>query len=139
MTKTRARVLCILLAGGFGVGACGTSHHDALAVDQAARSGVLSGQLTIEGGPPRGGNLRPMPGTVTFRQHGREVATAHVGADGRFSETLPPGSYQVQACTAEIQTVDTNGHTVDTCAATIHADVSADRTTTVQLPTFIVP
>jgi hypothetical protein len=91
------------------------------------------------GGTDRTGQPRPIPGPITFIQHGRVVATADAGADGRFSRTLAAGDYQVQACTSTIQTVEASGAHQDACAQNIQAHVLANQTTTVAIPDFIVP
>ena len=136
MTIGLKMIIPALVAGGLAVGACSTSTGQTTSPDRP--QGVLTGQLIMEGGPPAGGNPRPITGSVTFSEHGRIVATVPVGADGKFSQLLGPGSYEVRACTTKIQQVDPNGSHIDTCER-VQAEVAADRTRTVNLPLFIVP
>jgi hypothetical protein len=105
----------------------------------APRPGILVGRLIMEGGPPPGDNPGPIPGTVRFIQHGRVVATAQAGAGGRFARTLGPGTYEVQACTSEIQEVYPNGSLATTCGLIVQTQVVTNHTTTVDIPDFIVP
>ena len=153
MTKSATRFLFpFLLITAVAAAACASpSHGGTLAshdkattrissIDPVApHSGVATGNLILEGGPPNGGNPRPLSGTVAFIQHARVVATATVGPDGRFSQNLTPGVYLVQACTTRIQTINPNGSHVNACGPTIRAAIEANQTTTVQMPPFIVP
>ena len=139
MKKIPPSLVGLALAGGIAAGACAANHHATLSVEHTSKPGVVTGQLTIEGGPPIGGNPRPMPGTVTFRVDGRAIATVRAGANGRFSEALAPGSYVVQACSTEIYSVSADGQRSEACSQPVEVQVASDRTTTVQIPNFIVP
>jgi hypothetical protein len=152
MTATAKIVIPLMLSAGLPAGACSSGARHATVIDKqnttvttspllhpAPRPGVLLGQLIMEGGPPHGDNPRPIPGSVRLIQHGRVVATAQAGADGRFSRTLGPGTYQVQACTSKIQEVYPNGSLASTCGLIVQAQVVTNHTTTVDIPDFIVP
>ena len=100
----------------------------------------------MEGGPISPGNpsgqppTRPITGTVLLTLDGRRVATATVGADGRFSVELPAGhTYGVQACTPSIQSVNFEGVDTPSCGAPVRATVQPAEATNVDLPPFIVP
>ena len=115
-------------------------------VTRATDSGTAVGELLVEGGlPQRQGGMfrpppaRPIPGTVRFNQNGHEVATVTVGASGRFSLGLPPGTYSVQACTPSIQEVLPNGGRLDTCWGHVQAELHPGETTSLSVPPFIVP
>lgn len=151
-TVTTKMLVPLLLTSGLTAGACATPSHDATLAGQdratpttsssgpvAPDRGEATGNLILEGGPPRGGNPRPLSGTVAFIRDGRTVAIASVGEDGKFSQILTPGVYLVQACTARIQMVTPDGSHVDGCGPLIHTAIGANHTTTVQMPPFIVP
>jgi hypothetical protein len=55
-------------------------------------TGVLRGRLVFVGGPFPG-SPRPLGGTVTVTGHSRVVIT--VGRDGRYTVTLPVGTYRL--------------------------------------------
>jgi hypothetical protein len=149
--------ILLILAAGLAAEGCAAGAHHVLLTDQVSPTatiapsldpphhpGSLTGQLIMEGGSielatAQGGNPRPIPGTVSFSQHGHLVATAEAGADGRFSRALGPGAYQVQACTPRGQMVSPDGTHVDTCEPIVLVHVLANQTTTVAIPPFIVP
>jgi hypothetical protein len=74
---TRALVVVAILLSA----AC--THHTA----------EVSGSLREVGGPSGAGDT-PIPGHVSFTAHGR-TTTATADADGSFSVTLAPGTYDV--------------------------------------------
>ena len=59
-----------------------------------APSGTLAGELSGTGGPPPGTIQTPFPGTIHVTGQGVDTQIP-VGADGRFSLTLPAGTYTV--------------------------------------------
>jgi hypothetical protein len=157
MTRTATALIPLILAAALAAGGCAASTDHVILIDKvspttttartlgpATYPGILTGQLIMEGGAidlptPQGGNPRPIPGTVNFIQHGRPVATALAGANGKFSMALGPGEYQVQACTSRIQMVSPDGTHIDTCETIVQVHVLANQTTTVAIPSFIVP
>jgi hypothetical protein len=124
----------LALAGALAMGACGPGLRSS-----SASTGALTGHLIIEGGTSQNFQPRPLTGTVSFIQHGRVVATAATAPDGTFSQTLDVGAYQVRACTSHIQEITPTGVHIDSCDTGVPATVSANHTTTVDIPDFIVP
>jgi hypothetical protein len=141
MTPKTRWLIPLLLVASLGVGGCSTATHTATLTRSLGGSarGALSGQLIVEGGPPQGGKPRPISGVVTFLHQGSVTAKVEVGADGEFSQALPPGSYQVKVCTSHIQQVSSNGSPVDACQTPVPAIVHAGQTATVPIPYFAVP
>lgn len=86
-----------LLAACSTQSGAGTSSPEAAVKAQAlsirsVATGVLRGRLVFVGGPFPG-SPRPLGGTVTVTGHSRVVFT--VGRDGRYTVTLPVGTYRL--------------------------------------------
>lgn len=81
----RRNVLAVLAAGISVLAGCGGSPGYLQAVPG-----------TFEGaGGPAPGSPFPLPGTITARAATGQTFTATAGRDGRFTLSLPPGTYQV--------------------------------------------
>ncbi len=108
----------------------------------APATGLLVGQLVMEGGPFGPGGQqpseRPIPGTVIFTTVGHRPVSVQVGSSGRFSVTLAPGRYQVAGRSPDIETVGSGGQQEQTCSQPLSATVTARQTTTIAV-TCIVP
>lgn len=72
---------------------------------------TVPGTFAVAGGPVPG-SPRPLPGTITARAATGQTFTARVGRNGRFTLSLPAGSYQVTGRSPLIQ----SGQMI--CAAT---------------------
>lgn len=134
-----AAALAVLALAGCattGTPATGTPAKDAPA------TGLLVGQLVMEGGPVGLGGQqpseRPIPGTVTFTTTGHRPVSVQAGSSGRFSVTLAPGQYQVAGRSPDIETVGSGGQQEQTCSQPLSATVTARQTTTIAV-TCIVP
>ena len=55
---------------------------------------AVPGTFLVAGGPAPG-SPRPLSGTITARAASGQTFTATAGRNGRFTLSLPPGSYQV--------------------------------------------
>ncbi len=55
---------------------------------------AVPGKFVRVGGPPPGSPV-PLPGTIAARAATGETLTASAGRDGRFTLSLPPGTYRV--------------------------------------------
>lgn len=55
---------------------------------------TVPGTFVVAGGPPPG-SPRPLSGTITARAASGQTFTATAGRNGRFTLSLPPGSYRV--------------------------------------------
>lgn len=83
--------------------------------------GTASGML-IFGGP---GPVRPVPGQVVAVNSAGAQSQVTVGDDGRFSMSLPPGSYQLSGASPK---VTLNGSPVQ-CGAARPVRITAHRIT----------
>jgi hypothetical protein len=94
MTVTRTWLLpwLVLLA------VCGCSHET---VASARQTGTIDGELLRVGGPAPGAPL-PLSGRILLTAADRDAVTVVVGANGKFSVTLPIGHYQVQGTSPAI-------------------------------------
>jgi len=81
---------------------------------------TVAGEFVRVGGPPPGSPY-PLPGTITARAASGGTLTAKAGRDGRFTLSLPPGSYRVTGRSPRIQ----SGQTI--CAAARELHVSRGR------------
>jgi hypothetical protein len=70
-------------------GACSSS-----STSRSVNSGTLVGDLQLASAAP-GGSPMGVPGTITMQQSGGVTRTATTGAGGKFSATVPAGSYAV--------------------------------------------
>jgi hypothetical protein len=126
------RLVVSVLALLIGTGCCTRPAHHAVETP-----GSVTGDMILEGGPYPHDGPRPITGTVRFLIGGRLVVALKVGKSGRFQTTLPPGTYSVDACTPQVQTVSARGHR-DDCLRPRSARVRSGATTTVKL-LVIVP
>jgi hypothetical protein len=78
--------------------------------------------MLIFGGP---GPVRPVPGQVVALNAAGTQSQVAVGDDGRFSMSLPPGSYQLSGSSPKV-TLD--GSPVQ-CSATRPVQITAHRIT----------
>jgi hypothetical protein len=78
---------------------------------------TVPGRFVRVGGPAPGSPF-PLPGTIIARAAGGETFTATAGRDGRFTLSLPPGSYRVTGRSPLMQ----SGRMI--CAATHELHVS---------------
>jgi hypothetical protein len=102
---------------------------------RAAQSdaGIVAGTFIRVGGPIAADGTQPAPvplmGTVTFSAGHRGLVAVHVGKSGRFSVTLPVGTYVVTGRSPSIMTVLASGATVENqCAGPTPVTVVAGRT-----------
>jgi hypothetical protein len=77
---------------------------------------TVQGAFVRVGGPAPGSPF-PLPGTITARAATGETFTASAGRDGRFTLSLPPGSYRVTGHSPLMQSGQM------TCAATAELHV----------------
>ena len=78
---------------------------------------AVSGTFVRVGGPAPGSPV-PLPGTITARDAAGGTFTATAGRNGRFSLSLPPGTYRVTGRSPLMQ----SGQMI--CAATAGLHVS---------------
>jgi hypothetical protein len=78
---------------------------------------TVPGTFVRVGGPAPGSPV-PLPGTITGRAATGETFTATAGQDGRFTLSLPPGTYRVTGRSPLMQ----SGQMI--CAATAELHVS---------------
>lgn len=148
ITQLRICAVALAVLALAGCAATGTSATGAPATGpatlskDAAATGLLVGQLVMEGGAlGLGGQQpseRPIPGTVTFTIAGHRLVSVQVGSSGRFSITLAPGRYQVAGRSPDVETVGSGGQQEQTCSQPLSATVTARQTTTIAV-TCIVP
>ena len=93
MTRTVSAALA--LASALALAGCGTSSEARGDPDRPSRPGRIEGRLVALGGPDPG-TTRPLDGSVKLtRQPGIDPPIEiEVGTDGRFSRSLPPGTYR---------------------------------------------
>jgi hypothetical protein len=121
------RLVVSVLALLLGTGCC------IRPADRAVETpGSVTGEMILEGGPYPHDGPRPITGTVRFLSGGRLVVALQVGKSGKFQTTLPPGTYRVDACTPQVQSVSAKGHR-DDCLRPTSARVRSGATTTVKL------
>jgi hypothetical protein len=87
-----------------------------------------SGEQTVHGrfvrvGGPAPGSAVPLPGSITARARNGQTFTATAGSKGRFTLSLPPGSYRVTGRSPLMQ----SGQMI--CAATRQLHVIHGKTT----------
>jgi hypothetical protein len=74
---------------------------------------AVHGTFEEMGGPMQPGKtnppVRPLAGVVTFRDSGGDALNVTVGASGKFSLNLAPGSYQVTGRTKSIEQQNADG------------------------------
>lgn len=104
----RWNVLAVLAVGIAVLAACGGS----LGYHQTVR-----GTFVRVGGPAPGPAV-PLPGPITARTATGETFTATAGRDGRFTLSLPPGTYRVTGRSPLMQAGQMS------CAATAELRVS---------------
>jgi hypothetical protein len=128
--RTCACVLALLTAG------CAAAEGQA----PAAAIGHLAGRLVMEGGALGPGGQqpgeRPLSGTVTFTAAGHRRVTVQVGASGRFSVRLPPGTYQVSGGSPFIDTSSGNEQELP-CSQPLSAKVTAGHTANVTVTCYV--
>jgi hypothetical protein len=81
---------------------------------------TVTGKFVRVGGPAPGSPV-PLPGTITARAATGQTFTARAGSNGRFTLSLPPGTYRVSGRSPLIQ----SGQMV--CGATALLRVSPKR------------
>jgi hypothetical protein len=93
MTRTVSAALA--WASVLALAGCGSTSEARGDPDHPARPGRIEGRLVAIGGPDPGAT-RPLDGSVKLtRQPGIDPPIEiEVGADGRFSRSLPPGTYR---------------------------------------------
>lgn len=93
MTRTVSAALA--LASALALAGCGSSSEARGDPDRSSRPGRIEGRLVALGGPEPGA-ARPLDGSVKLtRQPGIDPPIEiEVGRDGRFSRSLPPGTYR---------------------------------------------
>jgi hypothetical protein len=81
----RWNVIAVVAVGIASLGGCGgdPGYHQ-----------TVPGAFVRVGGPAPG-SPAPLPGTITARTAMGKTFTATAGRDGRFTLSLPPGTYQV--------------------------------------------
>ena len=74
---------------------------------------AVRGTFEMVGGPMQPGKtstpVRPLSGVVSFRDSGGEVLNVTVGASGKFSLNLAPGSYTVTGRSKQIKQQNADG------------------------------
>lgn len=97
MRRAQALTAAAALAALAGCAASPGAGHATTGV-RPPGGGTVTGRLVMEGGPLGPGGQQPrtrgIPGLVEFTA-GRRVVKVAVGRSGRFSVTLPPGTYHV--------------------------------------------
>jgi hypothetical protein len=116
--------------------ACGTSTPPTRASTNS--DGTMTGTFTRVGGPlgPGGTQPRPVPltGTLQFSAGHHRMVAVQVGETGRFSVSLPPGSYTVSGRSPSLVTTLASGaHVVRPCTQPVRVTVVARRTVHVSL------
>jgi hypothetical protein len=81
---------------------------------------TVNGKFVRVGGPPPGSPVS-LPGTITARAGIGQTFTATAGRNGRFTLSLPPGSYHVTGRSPLMQ----SGQMI--CAATADLRVTHDK------------
>ena len=61
----------------------------------ATAQGTVTGTFVMIGGPGPSGNGSPLPGRVIAASATGARFTVHTGNDGRYTMTLPPGTYSL--------------------------------------------
>jgi hypothetical protein len=107
----RWKVIAVLVAGISVLTGCGGSPGFQQSVP---------GRFERVGGPAPG-SPSPLPGTITARAVTGDTFTATAGKNGRFTLSLPPGSYQVTGSSPLMQ----SGQMI--CAATSRLRVTRNK------------
>lgn len=104
----RWNAIAVLAVGLAGLAGCGGNpgYHQ-----------TVPGTFVRVGGPAPGSPV-PLPGTITARTATGQTFTATAGRDGRFTLSLPPGTYRVTGRSPLMQSGQM------TCAATAELHVS---------------
>jgi hypothetical protein len=99
-------------------------------------AGAITGMFIREGGPLGPGGTQPkvvrLHGRVDFTSARGHVVHVRVGKSGRFTVTLPPGTYQVSGRSPQIAEVDNSGHNhVLPCSQPVSVTVTSQHTSKV--------
>lgn len=127
------------LAVAAGLTGCGTAsglHSQGTGQSSSTRppaTGRIAGVFEMEGGPYPGTQIRPLPGTIVLTGGGRTF-TVPVGAAGRFSATVPTGTYTVAGRTPSIRGP---GNAESTCRLSTPVVVGAGRTATASVVCYV--
>ena len=109
--------------------ACGTTAPP-MRTSTPGPYGTVNGSFVRVGGPIAQNGSQPPPvpltGTVLFAAGDQRTLAVRVGESGRFSVSLPAGSYAVSGLSPSLQA---SGATVELpCSAPVHVAVVAHRT-----------
>ena len=83
--------LAVLLLAPVTVGGC----------DSQAGHGIIAGRFVRVGGPPPGSPV-PLPGQIVATGGGGSRYTTTAGSNGRYSLSLPPGTYRLTGYSPQV-------------------------------------